>query len=105
MDNVFVAGRRRTDLTANTILLAAFLTIYGLGSKYFFHTGPGQFCRCERRCASGLMMVRACWLDQKAFKNTVRGRGEDCCSRWSRYTHKFSCGVIEQNVVRQRELI
>jgi hypothetical protein len=77
MDNVFVAGRRPTDLTANTILLDASLTIYGLGSKYFFHTGPGQFCRCERRCACGLMMVRACWLDQKAFKNAVRHR-EDC---------------------------
>jgi hypothetical protein len=48
VENMFVVHNRLTDLTTNTILLASFLTRYGEGSKHFFYTAPGQFCRCER---------------------------------------------------------
>jgi hypothetical protein len=69
VENMFVTRNRLTDLTTNTILLGSFLTRYREGSKHFFYTAQGQFCRCERSDDGMAVLIRS-----KAAKNAVR-----CC--------------------------
>jgi hypothetical protein len=102
VENMFVACNRPTDLTANMILLASFLTRYGCGSKYFFDINRDNFA-----------VAKDLFRPNDGMGVLIRSKSAQECRPppWNTPDHvitntrtNFTRGAIEQNVVRRRGL-